>query len=37
MDRPPVLFNVFEKGNEFVFDVGGGVFGENFVGVGILQ
>ena len=31
------LFNVFEKGNEFVFEVGGGVFRKNFISVGILK
>ena len=30
------LFNVFEKGDEFVFKLGGGVFGEHFVCVGVL-
>ena len=30
------LLDVFKKGNEFVFEVGGGVLGEHFVGVGVL-
>ena len=30
------LFNVFKKGNEFVFELGGGVFGEHFVCLGVL-
>ena len=31
------MFNVFKKGDEFVFEVGGGVHGEYFVGVGVLM
>ena len=30
------LFNVFEKGDEFVFKLGGGILGEHFVCVGVL-
>ena len=30
------LFDVFKKGNKFVFKVGSGVLGEHFVGVGVL-
>ena len=30
------LLDVFKKGNEFVFEVGAGVLGEHFVGVGVL-
>ena len=30
------LFDVFEKGNKFVFKVGSGVLREHFVGVGVL-
>ena len=30
------LFNVFKKGNEFVFELVGEVFGEHFVCVGVL-
>ena len=31
------LFTVFEKSNEFVFEMGDGVFRENFINVGILK
>ena len=31
------LFDVLEKGDEFVFELGGGVFGKNFIGVGVLK
>ena len=30
------FFNVLEKGNEFVFKLGGRVFGEHFVCIGVL-
>ena len=31
------LFNVLKKGNEFVFKLGGRVFGEHFICVGVLK
>ena len=31
------LFDVLEKGNKFVFELGDGVFGENFIGAGVLK
>ena len=30
------LLNVFEKVDKFVFELGGGVLGEYFIGVGVL-
>ena len=34
--KPSCLFNVFKKGDEFVFKLGGGILGEHCVCVGVL-
>ena len=37
MDRPPVCLMSLRRVMSLFFEVGGGVFWENFVGVGILK